>query len=179
MNVFLAWAIGYALPAAISYSVALKQKSLLRSLIVVHVFLLLSMLLLFAFGARLEFSVSTYSVCFACAVLLASCLFLKRLGFAYALSSAVQESWMLLSLALLLPVTGFWIAAVLTALPYSLLHLIKSSGWWWKIAGTFLWGMLSLGLYVWLHDPLLNIALHAFGGGLLIRFGFLLGEISL
>jgi hypothetical protein len=179
MNVFLAWTISYALSAAISFPVALKQKSLLRSLIVVHVFLLLSMLLLFAFGARLEFAVSTYSVSFACVVLLASYLFLKRFGLVYALSSAVQEGCLLLSFALLVPVAGFWVAAALTALPYALLHLINSSGWWWKVTGTFLRGMLSLGLYAWLHDPLLNTALHTLGGGLLMRQGLLLSETSL
>jgi hypothetical protein len=94
-------------------------------------------------------------------------------GLGYILSSIIQECCILLAGVLLISVSGVLIGALVTAFIYALVHPMKNSNWHWKFSLLFLWGIVSILLYIWLHQPLLNIAIHAAAGSVLIYIGLL------
>ena len=176
---FFLWCIAYLVPFVGALFVARRQQSLVASIVVAHLFVLISIALLFIVGARVSSGSSVYSVGFLGVSLLFALLLLRGYGLVYVFSSVIQQYCILLAYLLLASTTGPWVAMVLTALVFALAHLIKRSGWQWKLPITFLWGVLSCLLYFWLQDPFLNIAIHTICGAVLISRGLLLQGLKI
>lgn len=176
---FLLWCIAYLLPFVGALLVVRKQQSLVVSIVTAHLFVLLSIVLLYIVGARVPWQSSMYSFSFMGVSLLTALFLLRAYGLVYVFSSVIQQYCLLLSYLLLTSVTGSWVAMTLTALVFAVAHLINHSGWWWKVPLTFLWGILSCLFYLWLQDPLINIAIHAISGAVLISRGLLLEGLKL
>lgn len=163
----------YAAPAYVAVTLARRRKSPSDRIMIVHIGILASILLLSYVGAEVSWDFRIYNVAFVAVGALLSLYLLGLLGLGYAASSAVQEWCLLLAGVYLLGSMGFLLSAVISALVYALAHNIDSANVRWKLPLTFLWGCCSILLYLWLREPLLNIALHTVVGALLIRKGLL------
>ena len=173
MNIWY-WILCYALPAGVAIYLTSTQTLPRNKMLTMHGGILVSIFILSAVGGRLHIEFQTLYVLLAVTSLIATISFLSWLpGFGYTLSSVIQEYCLLLAGLLLVPVGGVWIAAFATALIYAVAHQMESSNWRWKFPLMLVWGMVSIFLYAWLQQPLLNIALHASIGAALIRVGLL------
>ncbi len=174
--VFIQWIFFYTLPAIGAISLARSLRTPTQRALAIHAGIVLSIALVSFTGVRLDWNISLLSLgCLGASVCLSFYL-LRTEGLTYALSSAVQEWCILLAGILLAPATGILIAAVLTALVFSLAHLMGPKEIGWKLPFTFGWGIVSILAYAGFHEPLLNIAIHASAGALLIHAGYMRGH---
>ncbi len=165
------WFVAYLLPTSLSFVLARQFKSTRHRLVVVHLALALSIIIFSVFGASLHWSFNPIMILIILGASGIAITLLGGLGFWYVLSSLLQE-WCLLLAALwgmdaFGPVPG----ALVTTIVFSFMHLLNRIHWEWKISLTFLWGVLSIILYLVFPDPLLNTALHIAFGSALIRSG--------
>lgn len=163
------WTLFYATPAAVAVYIKNKQTSLEGRVFVMHLAVLLSVGLLSLASVHISWSFGVFSLSFLLlATLLALCI-LGNNGLLYALSSGLQEWCILLAGTLLLGGYGLAWSAPATSIVFALAHYRTRRDLGFKLPILFLWGCFSLFLYIELHDPLLNIGLHAVGGAILIH----------
>jgi hypothetical protein len=179
----LYWTFLYAVPAVAAVYVKDWRPIQKERLLIVHTFLFLSILLMSIIGVRLEWSFQILDIVALLAAVLLSVYFIGPMSaFVYAISSAIQETCMLLAATLLIPTAGILIGAVATSLTYTFAHKSHPSEtyrWRWKYPVLFAYGVVSVLLYVWLHQPLLNIALHTVAGSFMFYEGFLLTQTKI
>jgi len=173
------WTLGYALPAATATYLKTKLDHVRDRIIVIHVGILLSIAVLSLFGLRLTWHLPTlYIVIFLLGASLA--VYLLRLqGMLYVLSVIVQEYCILLAGSYLAEEYGIAIGSIATALVFTFAHRIPFAHRTVKdeqltrFSLLFCWGVASILLYAWLHEPVLNIGLHAGLGAVVIYRGWL------
>lgn len=173
MHPVIYWLVGYALPAALAFITGKRFASVRDRQVSIHFFLLLSIVILFTAGSRINLLLEPISVLALAFALLIALVLLGRMGIPYMLSSAIQQCCLLLAGLLLVPTTSVFAAVVLTAGVYAVMHCMDLAKWREKLVVMFVWGVISILLYVVLTDFLLNVAFHAVGGTLLVRFGVL------
>ena len=166
--ILLQWTLFYATPALIAVLLARTQEQFKIRMAIVHIFLIVSIGLLSVAGARLALEFHVWSIALTITSLLFAIYLLRSVGVGYALSSFIQQWCLLLAGVWIIPTSGIIIGTCATALVYALAHCIDHSSWIWKLPLTFLWGVCSLLIYLWLQQPLLTISLHAFLGSILI-----------
>ncbi len=170
----LIWIIAYALPASVAVYLNSRKDSLKSQALIVHGFVMLSILLLSAVGTRLVWQIHTFDIFSFILISLLAFLLLRTVGLVYVLSSIIQEICLLLAGAVLVSVYGILCGAIPTALMFAFAHKIDKYNWHWKFALLFVWGFISIALYTLNHQPIINIALHIGIGALLINRKFLL-----
>src|SRR6185503_12271461 len=167
MHSWSVWTSYYLTPAAIGSVVAFKRSAPKR-LLLIHAALVISVCLILAVGPRLNCQVKPLALALFIVGAVAAIYFLRWRGVAYAASSIIQESSMLLAAVVVGPTV---LGVILTATIYSLAHLISPPKWRVTLPITLAWGICSIVIYFWLQQPLLNAAIHLLGGVLLIRYG--------
>jgi hypothetical protein len=172
------WLLGYALPASCFFFVSRKFKILKHRVAVMHTGLLISIFLLSFFGVRLHFGFNLFEVAFFFISVLFSLFILGHFGLWYAVSTMIQEYCILLAGILGIEAFGLGYGVLVTAAVFALAHLVNPVNWRRKLSLTLCWGIASLLLYVWLKDPLFNIALHTALGVPLIRMKILFPNLS-
>lgn len=179
----LYWIFLYAVPTVAAVYVKDWRPVQKERLLIVHTFLLLSILLMSVIGIRLEWNFQILDLVALVAAVLMSAYFIGPMTtFVYVIASAIQETWILLAATLLIPTGGIFIGAAVTSLMYTFAHRSHPSEiyrWRWKYGVLFAYGVISVLLYVWLHQPLLNIALHTVAGSFLFYEGFLLTQTKI
>lgn len=174
---FQYWILYYAIPAGIAtYLLKTKLSSVRNRVLTMHGFLLLSILLVSSTGASLNWDFSLLQLVAVGVAILLSIYLLGFMGLPYTISSAIQEYCLLLASVLIVPVSGLLLGAMAASLPYTFAHFGRRTerpNWQWKFPLIFLFGTISILLYFWLEQPLLNIALHISIGAILIRRGVL------
>ena len=142
-----------------------------------HGFVLLSVLLMSVEGVQLTWNLGVaYAFGLVVAILLSVYFIGAGPAFGYVISSAIQEICLLLAAMLITPAIGIIPNAIATSFVFTFAHKAhpaETGGRWWKYPLIFLYGIVSIALYVWLHQPLLNIASHIVAGVVLIYAGVL------
>jgi hypothetical protein len=169
----LGWILFYVLPATLSTFISRRFKSFNTRLIIIHIGLVVSIVSISLVGARLQTVFQIYPFVFLCASIVASAFLLIRLSPLYIVSSVVQEYCILLAAVLVSPAVGIIWAAIGTGLVYSMAHMADPSQWGLKLPITFVWGISSILLYHYTHQPMFNFAIHILGGSIFIRIGLL------
>jgi len=174
---FYYWIFYYAIPAGIAtYLLKRQQASVRNRVLTMHGFVLLSIFLLSIIGVSLSWNFQMYQLLIIGAGILLLIYLLGFRGLLYAVSSAIQEYCLLLASVLIITTIGLWLGAIITSLPYTFTHFgrrLEKPNWQWKFPLLSLYGTISILLYFWLQQPLLNIALHTVAGAILIRIGVL------
>lgn len=169
----LLWALCYLLPAFSATVLNTRLSSLRSRMIVMHAGIIISILFLTISGMRLNWQVSTLSA----AVLLMGAAFsialLRLEGAVYALSSSLQQICILLAALLLSEEVGTLLAAIATAIVYTFAHRMSRKDFYYKFVLLFLWGIIAVYLYIYLHQPLINIGIHCALGSLLLKSSIL------
>ncbi|OGG53242.1 hypothetical protein A3C20_03305 [Candidatus Kaiserbacteria bacterium RIFCSPHIGHO2_02_FULL_55_25] len=171
--IFLQWTLFYAVPAAVAVYLKNKQPRVRNRVLILHAGVIVSVILLSAVGLRLTWQFSLLSLVATVAGVLFSTYLLGTHGTLYSLSAFIQEWCILLAGSYLSDGYGVVFGAAATALVFAFAHQTVERELIWKLPLIFLWGCVSIILYSWLHDPLLNIGLHAGLGVILIYKGFL------
>jgi hypothetical protein len=171
--VLMQWVFFYVAPAVLFVSLARLLQPIRYRMLTVHIGVGVSILLLSITGVRLFWSPSVVPATLLTLSFLLALYLLGSLGLLYLLSSMLQEVCILLAGTLIVSMTGIVVASVLTALVFAFAHDVDFSNWRWKFPLTFIGGVFSIMLYLLLRQPLLNIALHASLGVILIHAGFL------
>ena len=166
--IFLQWSLFCALPAIVGIYVKNKKLSPKNKILILHVGVLISIALFSIVGVRLTWQPSSLSLALLLLSVLASFLLLGKYGFLYIVSTFMQEWNILLSASYLAGGYGIIFAALITAFVFILPHQTLANDLVWKLPLLFVWGCASFFLYVWLGEPLLNVAIHATGGSILI-----------
>lgn len=174
---FQYWILYYAIPAGITtYLLKTKSSSVRNRVLTMHGFLLLSILLVSSTGISLNWNFQVLQLLVVGVAILLSIHLLGFMGLLYSISSAIQEYCLLLASVLIVPASGLLLGVIATSLPYTFAHFGRRTerpNWQWKFPLIFLFGTISILLYFWLEQPLLNIALHTSVGAILIRRGIL------
>lgn len=167
------WILFYAVPAALAAFFASRRKSFNARLIVIHIGLIVSIFLISFAGIKLRGQFQIYPSVFLLASAIFAIFLLARLGVVYSISSIIQEWCLLLAATLAEYEVGIFWASFITALIFSLAHLVDLGHWQLKLPLALFWGILSVFLYGFLQQPMLNFAIHIVAGTILIRMGLL------
>jgi hypothetical protein len=171
--IFFYWAILYAFPAALSVYLKQWHTRMKDRVVVVYIGVAVSIILMSLAGIRLTWNISLFSIVAVVLVFAVAAYLLKWTGVWYTVGAFGQELCILLAGSYLAGGYGLLVGAGATALVFALAHRAVGREWLWKPFLIFCWGCTSIALYQWLHDPLLNTALHALFGAMLIRTGLL------
>ncbi|HEY0010885.1 MAG TPA: hypothetical protein VGB97_03170 [Candidatus Paceibacterota bacterium] len=178
MPVLVQWFLSYILVSLAAHFYTRRIPNFQKQVLYIHVFVGVSVALLILVGARLEWSPTALSILTLSGVVGLAASLLGRLGVLYSFSCVLQEACLLLSGTFVATVIGLPLAAAATAAPYVFAHRTEGKEWYWKPIILLLWCFASIYLYIWLKQPLLNIALHILFGAVLIekRLLYRLGE---
>ncbi|MBI3574031.1 hypothetical protein HY090_03195 [Candidatus Kaiserbacteria bacterium] len=166
---FLEWLAFYVVPATSAFLVARRLPVLTRRITVLHIGVLVSVAAMTLAGVRLESGMSILSI--VCVVLSAACAvsFLGTFGIFYTFSAVVQEACLLLAGVLSISAFGLVPGILATTTVFALMHLVNLSNWKWKLLFTFLWGIMTLLVYLWLHQVFVNVGLHIILGAVFMH----------
>lgn len=170
------WLSCYALPTGIGVYLSSKKTSLKKELSLIHFFVAISIVLLSICGTKLNWIPSDIFVLFLGTSILISIYLIKFLGIVYTFSSILQETCLLLASVAVVSATGLTLGAIITSLVYTFAHFSHKVDWnqgYWKIPLLLSWGVVSIFLYSYFYQPLLNIGIHTLVGSILIRKGLL------
>ena len=174
MSPIAVWILCYAALALLAVRFKTTGKSEVVHIIYVHFLLLVSVCLFAWFGVFLAWTMTPYALVALIGSITVIVAALGRLGVAYVPSCFIQE-WVLLTAGpFLATVMPFFAAAIITTLLFAIAHKGPKDTWktWSSMFFLYMvWGMITLYLYLWLHQPLYNVALHLFAGGMLAYFG--------
>lgn len=173
---FQYWIFYYLVPAIIASYLLYIQSSARNRALSTGALMVLSIVLISHLGVRLSWNFQFSQILLVGTSALLSIYFLGLLGLTYLIASIIQEWCFLLASVLLVPSSGLWLGAIVTALVFTLAHFVHRTEWshWkWRFPLMFLWAVVSILLYFWLKRPLLNIALHTTTGSILIGNGIL------
>jgi hypothetical protein len=173
------WVLFYLLPTIISVLLKSTQTVLLRRALIMHTGIIVSIVLVTTFSeASLNWQFQNiYLAVMALTSLLIAMWLIGFTGLLYAISSSIQEWCILLAGTYLSMDYGIMPSAIATSLVFATAHGARSSERSWKWPLLFAWSIISLLLYAWLKEPLLNISLHIVLGAILINRKFLYKEI--
>jgi hypothetical protein len=173
---FQIWVYCYAIPVAIAIYLCSKMPSRRKEILTMHLFVAFSIILLSIKGVNLNWNLQIISLLIISLGILLSLYLLKFLGLVYVASSTLQESCLLLAGIVAVSTVGLIWGAIITSVLYTLAHFPRRIDWihWhWKLPLLFIWAIVSIFLYSYFHQPLLNIAIHIVAGAILIRKGLL------
>jgi|GEM_PF-6021964 hypothetical protein len=176
--ILLQWTLFYALPAATAIYVKGYFRLLKNRVMVIYVGILVSIVLMYINGFGLTWNISSLSLLAALFGGALATYLLGWNGLLYSVGAVGQQVCILLAGSYLSSGYGLVVGSIATALVFALAHRDEPERRW-KLPLIFLWGCLSIALYAWLHDPLLNSGLHAAFGAILIYRGLLLTTASL
>ncbi len=180
--VSIQWLLLYLTPAFVAFWGWRKDQSIIKRAIYMHVTVVLSVAMMSFIGVQLVWGISLGAVLAVIGVSLLAVFLLGHIGAVYIVSSVIQESGLLFAASLLLPVYPLCAAAFATAFVFTTVHDIKREDIFWKPILLLGGPILSIYVYNWLHQPLINIALHILVGTLFINANLLIkqrGDVTL
>ena len=174
MNFILIWIVAYLLPGLFTgFILFLFRVNRNMSLMIIHVFLVVSIVLSFysihALGLVFPGFHDPLALLVYGASVLISMMMIGKIGMFYGFSSFVQELTMLLMLFLLSSYFPYWIAYLMVVPLYVLAHNLKSSYRYGIILTLSLWGVCILYLFLSGVDIFYLSAIHTIIGSLLIK----------
>ncbi len=173
------WLLTYLLPALLACGVIyfLPNRSSLFRVLIIHGALCLSIFLsqyfIYLNGNAFSWYTNLFSILFLVLVIGIAPFLVGRFGIFYILSSFIQELTMVSIAYYLFNTISFWAVVVLVVPIYAVAHLMNLKYWKFRLFVTLLWGTISIALFAWRADIVLNTALHAVFGLVLIRQGIL------
>jgi hypothetical protein len=169
MAVFIQWLLSYILISLAAHFYTRRIHNFQKQVLYIHLFVGVSVALLILVGARLEWVVTAFPILAITVAAVLAIFLLGKLGVLYSLSCVLQEACLLLSATFVAAAVGVPLAAAATAVPYVFAHRTEGKEWYWKPVMLLLWCLVSVYLYLWLKQPLLNVALHILLGAILIE----------
>jgi len=175
----LLWFIFYFLPAGLAFVLirffsergSMFRAFLVHGALVFSIFL--TQYLLYSEGKYFPWHIHLYSVMLFALALITTPFIVGRFSIFYIFSAFVQELTMLSMAFYLMPTLSFWLAVIFIVPVYAFSHFTHKERWQARLWATSVWGILSIALFSYQKDILLNTALHAIFGAVLIYYGII------
>jgi hypothetical protein len=188
MAPLLTWFVAYLLPAAIGYGVVKasprrKIGRLTNDMLIIPGMLLVSIGIsqycIFSQGLTFPWNLeSLWVLAYLAAIVLAG-LLLGKFGIVYAISVLIQQLTMLSITFILLQAFPVYVAALLIAPVYTILHRLRTPYSFRIMALFFVWGVASVALFSYFPNLWLIASLHLLFGSLLVKRRILSPDLKL
>jgi hypothetical protein len=174
VNTYLEWLITFALPWLVGIIFLRQIHKTTPRIILVHFFLFesiaLGMLALNREGINTPHGTIIGIISIFTAILITTSI-LGWNGLLYTISATIQEICMLTAVTLLAGRVPPGVIFLLIVPMYVLPHINEPRDWRDKAPLTAAWGIITIVLFLWIQEPLLNASIHAILGAWLIRKG--------